>query len=77
MPYLMIKIFNGRLTNKIASLNNWAQAFAFHWYMLYIPMILAVDSDDPDQTAYLHSLIWAFAVCACPKDTFWWGSKNP
>ena len=32
-------------------------------------MILLVNSEGPDQTAWMHRLIWAFAVCI-PKDTF-------
>ena len=33
-------------------------------------MILLVDSDGPDQTARTRSLVWAFAVCICPKTRF-------
>ena len=33
-------------------------------------MILLADSEGPDQTAQMRSLIWAFAVRICPKDTF-------
>ena len=33
-------------------------------------MILFVDSEDPDQTAHLCSLIWDFAGDTWPKETF-------
>ena len=33
-------------------------------------MILLADSEGPDQTARMRSLIWAFAVCICPKARF-------
>ena len=33
-------------------------------------MILAADSEDPDQTAHERSLIWVLAVRACPEETF-------
>ena len=33
-------------------------------------MILFADSEGPDQTAQMRTLIWAFAVCICPKTCF-------
>ena len=33
-------------------------------------MILAADSEGPDQTAHTRSLIRAFALRACPEGTF-------
>ena len=33
-------------------------------------MILLADSEDPDQTAQLRSLIWAFTVITCPNACF-------
>ena len=33
-------------------------------------MILLADSEDPDQTAYPRSLLWAFAVRTQPEVTF-------
>ena len=33
-------------------------------------MILFADSEDPDQTVQMRRLIWAFAVCICPKTGF-------
>ena len=33
-------------------------------------MILAADSEGPDQTAYLRSLIWTFTAHARPEGTF-------
>ena len=33
-------------------------------------MILLVDSEGPDQTARMRSLIWAFTVRLCPKTQF-------
>ena len=30
-------------------------------------MLLKADSEGPDHTAQLHSLIRAFTVCACPE----------
>ena len=33
-------------------------------------MILLTDSEGPDQTARMRSLIWAFAVRICPKTRF-------
>ena len=32
-------------------LNNWAQAFALHSYIMYYLIILHADSEGPDQTA--------------------------
>ena len=37
-------------------LNNWAQAFAFHSYILLYPVILLVDSEGLDQTLWLCML---------------------
>ena len=34
------------------------------------PMILVVDSEGPDQTAWIHRLIRAFTVQASPEGTF-------
>ena len=45
-------------------------AYALYSYILLYPMILLVDSGDPDQTARMHRLIWAFAVRICPKTRF-------
>ena len=42
------------------------RAFALHSYILY-QMIRLVDSEGPDQTARMRSLIWAFALHICPK----------
>ena len=39
-------------------------------------MILLVDSEGPDQTAQMRSLIWALPVRACPKDTFSLGAAH-
>ena len=33
-------------------------------------MVLLADSDGPDQTARMRSLIWAFAVCIRPSTRF-------
>ena len=33
-------------------------------------MILLADSEDPDQTARMYSLIWVFAVGICQKTSF-------
>ena len=33
-------------------------------------MILLADSEGPDQTARMRSLIWAFAVRMCPNTYF-------
>ena len=33
-------------------------------------MILLADSEGPDQTARMRSLIWAFAVRICPNTRF-------
>ena len=44
--------------------------------LILYAMILTADSDGPDQTARSHSLIWAFAVRACPEDTFWLGTAH-
>ena len=46
------------------------RAFVLHWYILLYPMILLADCEGADQTAQSHSLIWAFAVRACPDGTF-------
>ena len=44
--------------------------FALHSYILVYPWILLTDSEGPDQTARLRSLIWTFAVRICPKTRF-------
>ena len=44
--------------------------FAIHLYILQYRMILLADSEGPDQTARLRSLIWAFAAHICSKTTF-------
>ena len=44
--------------------------------LILYAMILIADSDDPDQTARSHSLIWALAVRACPEGTFWLGTAH-
>ena len=46
------------------------RAFYLHCYILQNPMILAADSEGPDQTARMRSLIWAFALRICPKTRF-------
>ena len=38
-------------------------------------MILLVNSEGPEQTAWMRRLIWAFAVCICPK-TFLHGAAQ-
>ena len=38
-------------------------------HSLVYTMILFADSKGPDQTAHSRSLIWAFAVRTCTKDT--------
>ena len=48
------------------------RAFALHWYIPWYPVILLADSEGPDQTARMRSLIWAFAVRKCPKHVFTW-----
>ena len=40
---------------------------------LRCPMILLADSEGPDQTAQMRSLIWVFAVCIWPKVGFHMG----
>ena len=42
----------------------------FSWCILYYPMLLLADSEGPDQTAHLHSLIRAFAVRIYHKTQF-------
>ena len=39
-------------------------------------MILLADSEGPDQTAHLNSLIWAFTVYTCLKGTFSLGGAH-
>ena len=39
-------------------------------------MILLADSEGPDQTARMRRLIWAFAVCICPKTGFHMARPN-
>ena len=59
-------------------------AFTLNSCILQYPIILLEDSEGPDQTAHLRSLIWAYAVRACPEDTFslstalfiMWSDKN-
>ena len=46
------------------------QGFALNSNILLYQMILFVDSEGPDQTAQMCSLIWAFAVRICPKTGF-------
>ena len=38
--------------------------------LLWIPMILFVDSEGPDQTVRMRRLILAFVVLICPKTCF-------
>ena len=51
----------------IAHVQSLIRAFALHWYILQCQMIMLADSEGPDQTARMHSLIWAFAVRICPR----------
>ena len=44
--------------------------FPIPHYILHFLMILQADSESPDQTARMRSLIWAFLVRTCCKDTF-------
>ena len=48
------------------------RVFALHWYMLWhrYQMILLADSEGPDQTERMRSLVWAFICPHMPKDTF-------
>ena len=46
------------------------RAFTLHKYILLCLMILLADSEGPDQTARMRSLIWAIAVRICPKTRF-------
>ena len=46
------------------------RAFALHSCILYLTLILLADSEGPDQTTRMRSLIWAFAVRICPKTRF-------
>ena len=50
-------------------------AFALNSYILLYPMILLMDSEVPDQTAWMQRLIWAFPVSIMPRDTFLHGAK--
>ena len=43
---------------------------ALYWNILKYPMILFADSEGPDQTAWMHRLIWVFAICICQKTCF-------
>ena len=43
------------------------QALGLQSYILEYPTILLADSEDPDQAAWIHKLIWAFAVRICQK----------
>ena len=45
-------------------------ASALDSYILQYPMILLADSEGPDQTARMRSLIWAFAVRISPMTSF-------
>ena len=60
----------------ILRMNKVALAFALHSYILLYPIILFAGSEGPDQTAHLRSLIWALAVCICPKDMFSHGTAH-
>ena len=44
--------------------------FALYSCFLRYPMSLLADSEGPDQTTQMHSLIWAFTVHICPKPHF-------
>ena len=46
------------------------RAFALHSYILQHRINLLSDIEDPDQTARIRRLIWAFAVRICPKTRF-------
>ena len=45
------------------------QSFNPLWYFLQYPVIVPPGSKCPFQTAWVHRLIWAFAVCRCPENT--------
>ena len=57
-------------TNHHAHAQSLIRAFALHRYILQYLMIMWADSESPDQTAHLRSLIWAFAIRICPKTRF-------
>ena len=44
--------------------------FALNSYFLSCPMIRLEDNEDPDQTARMRRLVWAFAVRICTKTRF-------
>ena len=52
-----------------AHAQNLIRAFAFNVYIL---KILLADSEDADQTARMHRLIWAFAVAYTRRHVFAW-----
>ena len=69
--------------------HSYIQAFALHPYILSYQMILVPDREDPDQTAQMCRLIWAFAVCICWRtflhgkahmcitEMFYWQGRGP
>ena len=50
-------------------------SFTLQSYVLEYSMILLADSEDPDQTARMRRLIWAFAV-RMSEDMFPHGAEN-
>ena len=60
------------------------RAFVFHWNILYCPMILFAGSEEPDQTAWMRSLIWALLsayarrhIFALRSNVSIWGQRRP
>ena len=61
---------NGQIPIHPAHAQSFMRVFALHRYILLCPTTLLVDIKGPDQTAWMHRLIWAFAVRICPKTHF-------
>ena len=60
--------FNESLTNDVVSFEQLGPAL--HSYIPQCPVILLVDSEGPNQTAWMCRLIWTSAVCIHPKTLF-------
>ena len=53
-----------------AHMQSIIRTFSLHSYILWYLMLLLEDSESPDQTARMRSLIWAFAVHIWSKTRF-------
>ena len=70
LPFHLEFLRNNCINSKIKAKIIWNKVFEIVGHLPYHPIILLADSRGPDQTLQMHRLIWAFAVCICPKTRF-------